>query len=381
MTAVQNGLWGRNDSALEYFMELPQGTKIQATYIWIGGSGNDIRSKTKTLPRAVKLIEDIPGWNFDGSSTGQAPGNDSEVYLQPVRYYPDPFRRGNNILVLCECLHPLTLKPIQSNTRFNARIIFDNKTVKEEQPWYGIEQEYTLFEADGVTPLGWPQFGYPGPQGPYYCSNGSRRAYGRQIVEAHYRCCLYCGLNISGINAEVMAGQWEYQIGPCEGIDSGDSVWLSRFLLERIAENFQIVVSFHPKPIKGDWNGAGCHTNYSTLTMRSPNGYSAIIEAIEKLGKRHDAHIALYGSDNEQRMTGQHETADINKFSYGVADRGSSIRIPNQTKLDGKGYLEDRRPASNMDPYIVTSMIANTTILWDGMQRLSIDNLITWYRK
>jgi len=373
MTAVQNGLWGRNDAALQYFLQLPQGEKVQATYIWIGGSGEDIRSKTRTLPCEVKSIDDLPAWNYDGSSTQQAPGDDSEVYLQPVKYYPDPFRRGNNILVLCECLHPLSLKPIPTNSRSSARVIFDQDEVAKEKTWYGIEQEYTLFEADGVTPLGWPQFGYPGPQGPYYCGNGARRAYGRQLVEAHYRCCLYCGINISGINAEVMAGQWEYQIGPCEGIDSGDSVWMSRFLLERLAEYFQVVVSFHPKPMKGDWNGAGCHTNYSTLTMRSDGGYAAIIEALEKLKLKHAEHIAVYGEHNDERMTGQHETADIKSFTYGVADRGCSARIPNQTKIDGKGYFEDRRPASNMDPYVVTSIIAKTTILWDGKERLSID--------
>jgi len=372
MSAVKNGIWGRNDSALQYFLQLPQGEKVQATYIWIGGSGEDIRSKTKTLPCAVKSLEDIPAWNFDGSSTGQAPGEDSEVWLQPVKYWPDPFRRGDNILVMCECWHPLTKKPLPSNTRAKAQVIFQNDLVKNEIPWFGIEQEYTLFEADGVTPLGWPQFGYPGPQGPYYCGNGARRAYGRQVVEAHYRCCLYCGINISGINAEVMAGQWEYQIGPCVGIDSGDSVWLSRFLLERLAEYFQVVVSFHPKPIKGDWNGAGCHTNYSTITMRNDGGYDAIIEAIEKLGKRHKEHIAVYGLDNDQRMTGHHETADINAFSYGVANRGASVRIPNLAKIEGKGYFEDRRPASNMDPYVVTKMIADTTILWDGKSPMAI---------
>jgi len=221
-----------------------------------------------------------------------------------------------------------------------------------------------MFEADGVTPLGWPQFGFPGPQGPYYCGNGSRRAYGRQLVEAHYRCCLYCDIDISGINAEVMPGQWEYQIGPCIGIESGDSLWLSRFLLERLAEYFQVVISFHPKPKKGDWNGAGCHTNYSTQSMRAEGGYAAITNAIEKLGKRHNEHMEVYGLHNSERMTGEHETANMASFSYGVADRGCSIRIPNIAKIEGRGYFEDRRPASNMDPYVVTSMIAYTTLLW-----------------
>merc|ERR1712156_334036 len=229
--------------------------------------------------------------------------------------------------------------------------------------WYGIEQEYTLFEADGVTPLGWPQFGSPGPQGPYYCGNGARRAYGRQMMEAHYRACLYAGIEISGTNAEVMAGQWEYQVGPCVGIDSGDQLWISRFLLERVTEYFQVVVSFHPKPIKGDWNGAGSHTNYSTKTMRADGGYKAIIAGIEKLGKKHKEHMAVYGKKNEERLTGKHETAKYDTFKYGVADRGASIRIPRQTEIDGRGYLEDRRPAANCDPYEVTSMIAMTTIM------------------
>jgi len=362
---LRSSTWGRNDTAFQQFMELPQGEKIQATYIWIGGSGEDIRSKTKTLDSSVSSIKEIPEWNFDGSSTRQAPGEDSEVVLLPVKYWPDPFRRGNNILVLCECVTPLDKKPLKSNTRSTAVKIFSNPIVEKEVTWFGIEQEYTLFETDGVTPLGWPQFGYPGPQGPYYCGNGTRRAYGRQIVEAHYRCCLYCGINISGINAEVMAGQWEYQIGPCVGIDSGDSLWLSRFLLERVAERFQAVVSFHPKPIHGDWNGAGCHTNYSTLSMREEGGYSKIIDAIEKLAKKHKEHIAVYGLHNDLRMTGLHETAAIDKFSYGVADRGCSVRIPNLAKIEGKGYFEDRRPASNMDPYLVTSKIAETTLLSD----------------
>jgi len=360
------GVWGRNDAAFDRFMSLPQNGKVQACYIWIGGTGHDIRSKTRTLDQKVTGIKDLPGWNFDGSSTEQAPGNDSEVYLQPVKYWPDPFRGGDNVLVMCECLHPKTMKPIESNTRARARTVFDEKKVEEEETWWGIEQEYTLFEADGVTPLGWPQFGYPGPQGPYYCSNGARRAYGRQVMEAHYRACMYAGINISGTNAEVMAGQWEYQVGPCTGIDSGDQVWLSRFLLERVCEAFQVVVSFHPKPIKGDWNGAGAHTNYSTKTMRNKGGYKEIINAIEKLGKKHKEHVAVYGQDNDQRLTGHHETASIDKFSYGVADRGASVRIPNQAEKDGCGYFEDRRPASNCDPYVVTSMIAHTTILWDG---------------
>jgi glutamine synthetase len=340
-----------------------KGDKLQAEYVWIGGTGKDLRCKTKTIEKSkITSLDELPVWNYDGSSTGQAPGKDSEVYLKPVAFYPDPFRRGNNILVLCECCLPdAKLTPIPTNTRHAANKIFDSKL--DEVPWFGIEQEYTLFYEDGVTPFGWPKGGYPRPQGPFYCSAGTENAYGRRIVEAHYRACLYAGINISGVNAEVMPGQWEYQVGPCTGIQSGDQLVMSRYLLQRVCEDFQVCVSFDPKPIPGDWNGAGCHTNYSTASMRQEGGYAKIIEAVEKLGKKHQEHVAIYGEGNDRRLTGAHETAPISKFSYGVAHRGASVRIPRQAKLEGKGYFEDRRPASNMDPYLVTSKIFHTTCL------------------
>jgi len=347
-----------------HFMTLPMpNNKVQAEYIWIGGSGQDLRSKTRTIDlEKITSLSELPIWNYDGSSTGQAPGKDSEVYLKPVAFYPDPFRRGNNVLVVCEaCLPDGKLTPIPTNSRREAEIVFDK--VASAQPWFGIEQEYTLFEYDGVTPLGWPKNGYPGPQGPYYCSVGAENAYGRRIVESHYRACLYAGINISGVNAEVMPGQWEYQVGPCEGISSGDQVWLARYIMYRVTEEFGVRVSFDPKPKSGDWNGAGCHTNYSTAAMRSEGGYQEIIKAVEKLGKKHIDHIQVYGKGNERRLTGAHETAPIDQFSYGVANRGASIRIPRQAALEGKGYFEDRRPASNMDPYVVTSKLVQTTIL------------------
>lgn len=344
------------------YMELDQGSKIQAEYVWIGGSGSDLRCKTRTLTKPVTSVSDLPEWNFDGSSTGQAPGKDSEVYLKPVAFYPDPFRRGNNIIVLCECVLPNANRdPIPTNTRHNAAKLFEQK--KELVPWFGIEQEYTLFHEDRVTPFGWPKNGYPEPQGPFYCSAGAENAFGRRIVEAHYRACLYAGVKISGVNAEVMPGQWEYQVGPCTGIESGDHLVMSRYLMYRVTEDYGICVSFDPKPMKGDWNGAGCHTNYSTKEMRSEGGYDVIIAAIEKMGKKHNEHIAVYGVGNERRLTGAHETAPITKFSYGVAHRGASVRIPRTAHLEKKGYFEDRRPASNMDPYVVTSKIFKTTVL------------------
>jgi len=201
------------------------------------------------------------------------------------------------------------------------------------------------------------------PQGPYYCGAGFDSALGRPIVEAHYKACLFAGITISGINAEVMPGQWEYQVGPCLGIDSGDELWMSRYLMIRVCELMGVNVTFDPKPMSGDWNGAGCHTNYSTEKMRQDGGYTEIIAAIEKLGAKHEEHIKCYGEGNERRLTGAHETAPITKFSYGVANRGASIRIPRDAEKDKKGYFEDRRPASNMDPYVVTAKIFDTTCL------------------
>ncbi len=300
---------------------------------------------------------------YSGSSTRQAPTGDSEVYLVPVAFYPDPFRpTKGNYLVLCECAKPDGKNtPIPSNTRRRAAQIMT--AAAEHEPWFGLEQEFTLFEKDGVTPLGWPRQGFPGPQGPYYCSVGTQNAYGRQVVEAHYKACMYAGILISGINGEVMPGQWEYQIGPCLGIQGGDMLILSRFLLERVCEEFMVIVSFDPKPIPGDWNGAGCHTNYSTKGMRSEGGWAVIEDAVAKLRIKHADHIAVYGAGNERRLTGRHETAPIDKFSAGVAHRGASIRIPRQAALEKKGYIEDRRPASNMDPYLVTGLIVKTTVL------------------
>ncbi|CAA6664785.1 unnamed protein product [Spirodela intermedia] len=328
--------------------------KIIAEYIWIGGSGLDMRSKARTLSGPVDDPSKLPKWNYDGSSTGQAPGEDSEVIIYPQAIFKDPFRRGNNILVMCDCYTPAG-EPIPTNKRYRAAQIFSDPRLSLR---YGLEQEYTLLQKDVKWPLGWPW-------GPYYCGIGVDKAFGRDIVDAHYKACLYAGINISGINGEVMPGQWEFQVGPAVGIAASDQLWVARYILERITEVAGVVLSLHPKPIKGDWNGAGCHTNYSTKTMREEGGYEVIKKAIDKLGLRHKEHIQAYGEDNEERLTGRHETADINTFKWGVANRGASIRVGRDTEKEGKGsYFEDRRPASNMDPYVVTSMVAETTILW-----------------
>ncbi|GMN46563.1 hypothetical protein TIFTF001_015747 [Ficus carica] len=322
----------------------PYTNNIIAEYIWIGGSGIDVRSKARTISKPVEHPSELPKWNYDGSSTGQAPGEDSEV--------------------VCDAYTPAG-EPIPTNKRHRAAEIFSNKKVSDEVPWFGIEQEYTLLQPNVKWPLGWPVGAYPGPQGPYYCGAGADKSFGRDISDAHYKACLYAGINISGTNGEVMPGQWEYQVGPSVGIDAADHIWCSRYILERITEQAGVVLSLDPKPIEGDWNGAGCHTNFSTKSMREDGGYEVIKKAILNLSLRHKEHISAYGEGNERRLTGKHETASIDSFSWGVANRGCSIRVGRETEKQGKGYLEDRRPASNMDPYVVTSLLAETTLLWE----------------
>ncbi|KAL0949472.1 hypothetical protein HGRIS_009525 [Hohenbuehelia grisea] len=347
----------RNDLLAPY-LALPQGDKVQAEYVWIDGDGG-LRSKTTTVSKKVTDIGSLRIWDFDGSSTNQAPGHDSDVYLRPAAIFKDPFRGGDNILVLAETYNS-DGTPNRTNYRHHAAKVMEQ--AKDDHPWFGLEQEYTLFDIDG-SPYGWPKGGFPGPQGPYYCGAGAGKVFARDLIEAHYRACLYSGINISGINAEVMPSQWEFQVGPCEGIQMGDHLWMARYLLVRIAEQWNVKVSFHPKPLAGDWNGAGCHTNYSTQAMREPGGMKAIEGAIEKLSQKHNEHILVYGEDNDLRLTGRHETGHISNFSSGVANRGASIRVPRHVAAQGYGYLEDRRPASNIDPYRVTSIIVETTIL------------------
>lgn len=332
-------------------------------YIWIDGSGEHLRCKTRTVDFIPKAAEELPIWNFDGSSTGQAEGSNSDVFLYPVALFDCPFRRGNNKIVMCET-YKYNRTPTETNYRHSCKKVMVQ--AKDEHPWFGIEQEYTLLDRDG-RPFGWPKLGFPGPQGPYYCGVGADKVLGRDVLEAHYRACLYAGVKIAGTNTEVMPAQFEFQVGPCEGIEMGDHLWMARFLLHRVAEDFGVVVSLDPKPMPGDWNGAGAHCNFSTEPMRKPGGLKLIEEAIEKLSKNHERHIRAYdprdGRDNERRLTGRHETSSIHDFSAGVANRGASVRIPRQVGEDGYGYMEDRRPASNCDPYRVTEQIVRTTML------------------
>merc|ERR1711899_456270 len=337
--------------------------KTQCMYIWIDGTGEGVRAKTKTVDFVPQKPEELPIWNYDGSSTGQAEGRNSDTYFYPVALYKDPFRLGNHKLVLCET-YKYNKLPTETNHRKACKETMDKAA--DQAPWFGIEQEYTLLGQD-LHPFGWPKNGFPGPQGPYYCGVGANKVYGRDVVEAHYRSCIYAGVNISGTNAEVMPAQWEFQVGPCEGITMGDDLWIARFLLHRVAEEFGVVATMDPKPMSGDWNGAGAHTNFSTKGMREEGGLKVIESAIDKLSRHHIRHIKAYdpneGKDNERRLTGLHETSSIHDFSAGVANRGCSIRIPRDCAEKKCGYLEDRRPSSNCDPYQVTDVLVKTCCL------------------
>lgn len=329
-----------------------------AEYIWIDG-GNKLRSKTRVFYNKLNIL---PKWNYDGSSTLQASGNNSEVIIKPRFLCKCPFRKGNNILVICDTYRP-TGECLSNNHRVNANKIFNKN--KEEIPWFGIEQEFFLMDRKTKKPLGFPE---KGQQGQYYCSVGASNAFGREIMEDFLKCCVFANIKISGINAEVAPGQWEYQIGPCVGIRSGDELWLSRYILQRVAEKYDVDIEYHPKPLSGDWNGSGCHTNYSTKSTRNgrdngDTGLDVIYEHMEKLKNKHDEHMKYYGSGNKLRMTGKHETANYNIFNYDIADRGCSVRIGNETYKNKAGYYEDRRPSSNMDPYLVTSKLFETTVL------------------
>ena len=340
-----------------------------AEYIWLDGCQptQQLRSKTRIVPQTEKgiALEDFPEWGFDGSSTYQAEGKSSDLVLQPVSFIKDPLRGENAVLVLCEVFEADAKTPHTTNKRAQLRSLLKDGG-DQHDIWIGFEQEYTFFK-DNV-PLGWPKDGYPAPQGPFYCSVGSKVAFGRDIVDAHMKACTEMNLMIYGINAEVMPGQWEFQIGyrgkkeeSADPLTVSDHLWLARFLIHRIAEEKNVVVSFDNKPVKGDWNGAGMHANFSTAATRDPKtGMAAIEEAISHLEKKHDAHIAVYGANLAERLTGQHETCDIHTFRAGVSNRGASIRIPLNVSQQGCGYFEDRRPGANANPYEVAAMLIRT---------------------
>jgi len=316
-------------------------------YIWIDGNSK-LRSKYKTI-YPIDNDFDISTWNYDGSSTGEATTSNSEVILYPVKSYPNPFfPKDTSFLILCDTS--------SSTNRKKALELFNKTKSKDLKPWFGIEQEYFITNKYGLPFAFINKEDKPEPQGKYYCGVGIDF---RKLAETHYMFCIKAGLKISGINAEVAPSQWEFQIGPCEGIDAGDELWIARYILQRVAESFDVFISFLPKPLDNPWNGSGLHTNVSTKDTRNENGLEIIKTYMEKLKPLHTEHLLYYG-DNSKRLCGECETSNATEFTVGYGNRGCSIRIPNSVLNDKKGYFEDRRPASDADPYNVTFILMQT---------------------
>lgn len=338
--------------------------KIKLEYIWLDGYEPEpnLRSKVKVIDAPVKMVgdkefhgvevKDCPDWSFDGSSTKQAEGSSSDCILRPVRLYPNPINKGiiDSYLVLCEVLNS-----DGSNHNTNTRSLIGEE---DSDIWFGFEQEYTLMK-DG-KPVGFPKDGFPEPQGKYYCGVGKDQVNGRNFVDNHLENCIMAGIDVTGTNAEVMLGQWEYQVFGKGKLKAADDLWISRYLLLQMSEDYGMTIEFHPKPVLGDWNGSGLHCNFSNSKMRDDGDKDYYMNVYKVFENRHLLHISHYGSSNELRLTGLHETQSITKFSWGVSDRGASIRIPIETSKDWKGYLEDRRPASNADPYKITKVISES---------------------
>lgn len=367
-------------------------------YVWIDAAGG-VRSKIRVANIDDVAVEHLVQnadqweWSFDGSSTGQATGTDSDVILRPVAMYRNPFFQSNASntsnasnasnawLVLCDCYNK-DGTPHATNAR--VRCAQTEAACLTDEPLFGIEQEYILFSKAKDVPYQWASPGDPGcgGQGPYYCGVGGDRCFGRKIADQHLLACLHAGIEIGGTNAEVMASQWEFQIGPLPATQVSDHLWMARYILQRITEEHGCCVTFHPKPLR-TWNGSGGHTNFSTAKMRGSNPEStdkmrgsmransneaneamdAIMDACARLEANHAEHMAVYGEFNEARMTGLHETSSMHACTWGVSDRGRSIRIPRHVANRGHGYLEDRRPAANLDPYLVTERIMRTCCL------------------
>jgi len=331
-------------------------TKYKLEYIWLDGCkpAANLRGKTQIKEfDAFPTLEQLPLWGFDGSSTMQAEGRSSDCVLKPAAIYPDPARK-NGALVMCEVMMPDGVTPHPSNSRATV--------LEDDDAWFGFEQEY-FFYKDG-RPLGFPEQGFPAPQGPYYTGVGYKNvgSIARKIVEEHLDLCLDAGINHEGINAEVAKGQWEFQIFGKGSKNAADQMWIARYLLLRLCEQYEIDIEFHCKPLGDtDWNGSGMHCNFSTRYMREVGGKDYFEALMAQFEKNLQDHIDVYGPDNHMRLTGKHETAPWNKFSYGVADRGASIRVPHSFVRDGyRGYLEDRRPNSQGCPYQIASQVLKT---------------------
>lgn len=354
-----------NKKVMDRYMRLPLPcNKILATYVWIDGSGINMRSKDRILDCVPYCPESAPGWAFDGSSTGQATTDNSDTTLKPAAVYRDPFRADPHVLILCEVYLGDSGKPAKTNHRYFCNNLCEIH--KYEEPWFGLEQEYTMLDNDGWG-LGWPKGGgFPAVKYEFsYCGVGAKYIAGRDVSEAHCKACLFAGLDFEGTNAEVMFACWEFQVGTTLGIKAPDDLWMARYIMNRIGEDYGVDITYHPKPFGHLHPGIGMHHNFSSKRMRSDGGYAFIEECIKRLEKNHMKHMKNYGIDeagNRLRLSGKFETSPFDKFSWGIANRKASIRLQRNIKKKGKGFMEDRRPAGDCDPYLVCGMLLETCL-------------------
>lgn len=375
--------------------------KYKLEYIWVDKKGNP-RSKVKTFEKCRPTdsfhrltIDDIPVWNFDGSSTGQNIGDNTEVVLNPVRMYTNPLEDHETLycplLVLCELSHsylPSSDKVPKAVDKFNTRkwAKFVAEKFEYLEPLYGCEQEYSILNPKTCLPYNWEEHGAE-KQGDFYCSVRYPYCQAEELIKEHYKACLKCGVAISGYNAEVLPSQWEYQIGPRDLLKVADDMIMARYLLYRLSAKYNVLITLNPKPLKSytykiddftskahaDWNGSGCHINFSTNQMREPNGIEHIYKAINNLSKNHQQILQHYG-DNQLRLTGHHETSNPHTFTYGLGTRNTSVRIPNQVTVNACGYFEDRRPASDIDPYLALAALLESCMTGELASLTKVEN-------
>ena len=328
-------------------------TKYKLEYIWLDGykPTPNLRGKTQLKDfDAFPTLDQLPLWGFDGSSTMQAEGHSSDCVLKPVALYPDA-ARSNGVLVMCEVMMPTARRRIRPTCAPPFSTI----------PAPGSASSRSISFTKTAVRSASPPTGYPAPQGPYYTGVGYKNVgdIARKMVEEHLDLCLAAGINHEGINAEVAKGQWEFQIFGKGSKKAADEMWMARYLMLRLTETYGVDIEFHCKPLGDtDWNGSGMHCNFSTTYLREAGGKEYFEALMKAFADHREEHIAVYGPDNQMRLTGKHETAAIGDFTYGVADRGASIRVPHSFVNNGyKGYLEDRRPNSQGDPYQIASRV------------------------
>ena len=338
----------------------PDAPMIKFDYIWLdGGSPKRIRSRTKFIDmsslNAVSpedMLSKLPELSFDGSSTSQSETDSSDCILKPVKAVPFRVDRTPSFIVLCEVMN-VDGTPHETNTRFKMRETIEKINTKDMI--FGVEQEFVLTDPFTNKPLGWDKYDSDTPpdQGDYYCGVGSDVTVGRDIVETFTITSAGAGIHLDGVNSEVMLSQWEYQTRPKNALEASDELWITRFILQKVSERMKVGISYDPKLMEGDWNGSGGHINFSTEHMRKNADMDYMNLLCSSMSTYHDKAIEVYGEGNVRRLTGKNETSSIDKFTWGELDRTASIRIPAETvKNDGKGYLEDRRPSANFDPYM-----------------------------